>query len=171
MNSKAKELRARATASDREAERSFERCDTDGFVSQWAHGLSADRDRLEAEIVENGGMAEIACVVDADDRIVPVRWIKTRFGGCNARFADFDSANSRSGQIVEWLSDAKMERLGYRAALCLRPARAALVGTNSTNVRPVAVAADGVRVDPEAQVVVVFGRDDEGNLTERRIER
>lgn len=34
---------------------SFERCDTDGFVSQYCHGLMADLHRAKATIAANGG--------------------------------------------------------------------------------------------------------------------
>lgn len=38
-----------------QAEReSFERCDTDGFMSQWAHNVMARVAQVKADIVENG---------------------------------------------------------------------------------------------------------------------
>jgi hypothetical protein len=155
---------------DRDARESFERSDTDGFLSQWASGLTAERKRLQASIVENDGMAEIGCVVDADDRIVPARWIDTRFGGCFALFEDFDSANNKSGKIIEWISESKMERLGYRRALCLRPAKAEIVGTDAVNCRAVAVPNDDLLVNPDAEVVAVFdGHDEAGNAISRRL--
>ncbi len=168
--SKSEALRIEADQHDRDAQESFERCDTDGFLSQWASGITGERKRLQASILENDGMAEIACLVDADDRIAPARWIETRFGGCYALFEDFDSANSRSGQIVEWLSDAKMERLGYRRALCLRPAKAEIVGSDALNCRAMAVPNDDLLVNPDAKVVAIFvGFDDAGNAISEEV--
>lgn len=39
----------------RDAEESFQRCDTDGFLSQWASGLGASERNLQAAILRNGG--------------------------------------------------------------------------------------------------------------------
>ena len=36
-------------------EESFERCDTDGFITQWAHGLTAQLHGVAAEVAQNGG--------------------------------------------------------------------------------------------------------------------
>jgi hypothetical protein len=60
---------AKATARSRQAatnkEESFERCDTDGFLSQWAEGLASDKYRMEAEIARNGGLACFEVLVNA----------------------------------------------------------------------------------------------------------
>lgn len=54
----AEELRAEAADLDRQARESFERCDTDGFLSQWADGLMARLRRTEADLVEAGNVSE-----------------------------------------------------------------------------------------------------------------
>lgn len=46
---------SRKHAQDRED--SFQRCDTDGFLSQWASGLGSSLERLRAEVLCNGGFA------------------------------------------------------------------------------------------------------------------
>lgn len=51
----ASEHRAAARELDRKAEESFERSDTDGFLSQWALGIGAQEHRLAADIAEAGG--------------------------------------------------------------------------------------------------------------------
>lgn len=156
MTTKSDALRKQAHDFDRQARESFERCDTDGFLSQWASGLSADRLRLEAEIQDNDGMAEFGCLVDEDGKILPARVIETRYGGCYALFADFDEANGNYGEIVEWLSETKIKRYGYRRALALRKARAEIVGSNAVNCRAAAVPADDLQVNAEAEVVYIF---------------
>ena len=64
-------LRAKAgdhLAAERE---SFERCDTDGFLTQWAHACNADKARMEAELADNGGVAVFPVLVDLEtDEIV-----------------------------------------------------------------------------------------------------
>lgn len=51
----ADEHRAAASELDRKAAESFERSDTDGFLSQWALGIGAQEHRLAADIAERGG--------------------------------------------------------------------------------------------------------------------
>jgi hypothetical protein len=58
-------LRAEAAAAERRREESFDRCDTDGFLSQWANGIDAQLKRANADILDNGGLAEFPCLLDA----------------------------------------------------------------------------------------------------------
>ncbi len=66
LQAEAAALRAQAAAHEQEAADSFERCDTDGFVSQWASGLNAQKARIQATIVENGGKAEFLGLFDRE---------------------------------------------------------------------------------------------------------
>ena len=50
----AQEYRNEAAELHNRVEESFERCDTDGFLSQWANGISANVASLNAEIAETG---------------------------------------------------------------------------------------------------------------------
>lgn len=59
-----KELLNKAAECEDEKEASFERCDTDGFLSQWASGLSAELYRKQAEIKHNGGWYEFPALFD-----------------------------------------------------------------------------------------------------------
>lgn len=52
---------------------SFDRCDTDGFLSQWASGINADLDRTKAELLANGGYAPFPVLCDADGRVIADR--------------------------------------------------------------------------------------------------
>lgn len=80
----AAELRARAAAERQEARDSFERCDTDGFLSQWASGINARMYERQAEIAENGGMATFARTVlvsaETGEVVAGARVVQTRFG-------------------------------------------------------------------------------------------
>jgi hypothetical protein len=75
-NMTADELRAAASKKFQDAEDSFDRCDTDGFLSQWASGISADRLRLAAEIKDNGGVWSFPVLFDLEGNRVPAKLIR-----------------------------------------------------------------------------------------------
>lgn len=58
---------AAACAAIAEREASFQRCDTDGFLSQWANGLVGERERLQVEILRNGGNALFLALARGDE--------------------------------------------------------------------------------------------------------
>lgn len=75
------ELRAEAKQHDRDAYESFERCDTDGFLSQWASGIMAREKQMRADLMEAGGYAEFPALFTTDGRLVPhAREVETRYG-------------------------------------------------------------------------------------------
>jgi len=59
-------LREAAAAHEDKAAESFQRCDTDGFVSQWADGISAQLKRAQADLAEAGNVSEFPCLIDAE---------------------------------------------------------------------------------------------------------
>jgi hypothetical protein len=61
---KAVELRASSAAQEQAKQDSFDRCDTDGFLSQWAHGVCASRDQLAAQVAEQGFVSEFPALFD-----------------------------------------------------------------------------------------------------------
>ena len=76
----AQELKARAAAHARAAGDSFERSDTDGALTQWAHGVNGERDLLASEIAENGGYHRFPALFDRNGALVHAREIETRHG-------------------------------------------------------------------------------------------
>lgn len=66
----AAKLREAAERANRKSEESFQRSDTDGFLSQWALDIGARRDRRQAEILESGGVARFDVLVAADGTVV-----------------------------------------------------------------------------------------------------
>jgi len=80
MTATATQLRDQAIAADREAAASFERCDTDGFASQAASGLTADKLRLQARIVDNGGVWSFKALFDLDGNHVPAKEVNGAYG-------------------------------------------------------------------------------------------
>jgi len=62
-------LRAEAQRCREQAEESFQRSDTDGFLSQWALGLSAQKADRQAEIVEAGGVSTFVGLYQGTRRV------------------------------------------------------------------------------------------------------
>lgn len=77
----ADDYRQAAAAADAAADASFERCDTDGFLSQWAHGITAQKYRLQAQIEDAGGLWFFPTLQDGD-RKVDAKLIDGKFGRC-----------------------------------------------------------------------------------------
>ena len=57
-------------ACDKRRQDSFERCDTDGFVSQHANSLHSQLNRTKAEIIKNGGYDWFWVLKDSKGNIV-----------------------------------------------------------------------------------------------------
>lgn len=78
----ANELREQARNHGQSALDSFDRCDTDGFLSQWSSGLNAQLCRAKAEIAENGGVMpfEVLLEVDNGNRRVNAKLVNGQFG-------------------------------------------------------------------------------------------
>jgi hypothetical protein len=65
----------------RSADESFERCDTDGYLSQWASQVTAQLYELCARVAEAGGLWEFTVLADADGTTYDTaREVKTRYG-------------------------------------------------------------------------------------------
>lgn len=83
MSTTAAEFRSQAAAHHAEAAASFERCDTDGFLSQWASGLNGRLATTKAEIAEAGGTAIFArwilCSTETGAKI-DAKICETRYG-------------------------------------------------------------------------------------------
>ena len=127
----ADKLRAEAAQHDRDAYESFERCDTDGFMSQWASGLTASKKRLEANLIENGGVTDLVGPVTVDGEPVRFRTVDTRYGRKWLVLDDNDDA-------VAWLdpSAVRMDtyrKKGYTLGQYQVTGIAKIVGNNAAN--------------------------------------
>lgn len=77
----AAEWRAKATRSEQDAHDSFERCDTDGFLSQWASNQMATRYLAIARATERGGRIEHTAFIDIETgEMIRGRWRETQHG-------------------------------------------------------------------------------------------
>jgi hypothetical protein len=116
----ARQARLRADENERLRNESIEKSDTDGFVSQWAHGVSADRDRLQATILEEGGLAKFDALFNEKGEYVPAYFNRGRFG----RYWKI----IETGETVTFGSKRKLAGLGLTEGVALFPAEAFIDG-------------------------------------------
>lgn len=137
LDRSAEELRTAAAECEARAQESWERSDTDGFLSQWASGITARLYREQARITENGGRDEFSALFDLDGDLVPARLIETRYGTKWAVFATDEDAQTYGANIIEWVNayadtDRKRANLaakGYREGRVLARAKAKILGS------------------------------------------
>jgi len=71
---------ADATVSAHRQAESIERSDTDGFLSQWANGLSAQESSAKAELAAAGGMIETQALFLLDGTVASTHEIHGQYG-------------------------------------------------------------------------------------------
>lgn len=122
MTQTAEQLRKEAAQHRQDAVDSFDRCDTDGFLSQWASGMNADLKLARAKIAEAGGLATFTRLrlVTLDGQETDARRVNTRYG-----------SKWRLDSTDEWLGvqpvrESTLARKGYREVeeFALAPAKA-----------------------------------------------
>ena len=123
-------LRERAAEADQRAADSWERSDTDGFLSQWAHGITADRDREQAALLERGGLVRALALFTTDGEWVPARRIETRFG--QRWMVRMPYANSEPVFLtVHPKRRDTLAKKGYVEGYVMRPGEAQIVGSGT----------------------------------------
>jgi hypothetical protein len=92
-------LREQAAQHEQDAAESFERCDTDGFLSQWASGLNAQQARKQANIEEAGGIATFFRyrLETLEGEAVAAKLINGRYGEC---WALCDEQGTFTGKFI-----------------------------------------------------------------------
>lgn len=93
---------------------SFARCDTDGFLSQWASGIYAELNRRKAEILRDGGHAEFPVLVDISTGEVIATKIfsfANKFGGKNLRW-------KIEGYNRKWIPVGEKSRVQKQMGFC-----------------------------------------------------
>lgn len=152
MTKTADELRDEAKAADKRAYDSFERCDTDGFMSQWASGITASKLRLEADLVEAGGTHSFRGLFDENGTRIKAKRVKGHdyFGNPETKWIVLDEHDS----VLHWVNipknpddpsgRSKMGKLGlheeWEDGI---PAKATTSGESITSVRAIVVRTDG----------------------------
>ena len=105
MTKTADELRAEAAERDRSAQESFERCDTDGFVTQWASSLTARMKRMEADLLDDGGTARFRGLFNEDGQRVKAKRVtgSDYFGNPETKWIVLDEDDS----VLHWVNIPK----------------------------------------------------------------
>ena len=103
----AQEYRNLAAGSRSAKEESFDRCDTDGFLSQWAHGLHSQLYSRLAELAENNWESDFPALFYAgtNDRVpAKIIYVRDKFsynGGMKALWAIVDPSTGKfTGQFL-----------------------------------------------------------------------
>lgn len=128
--SPADQLRKEAKESRERAYESFERCDTDGFLSQWASNTVAREKEIEANLLDQGGKAEFQVLMDMDGNIMPAKRINNRYGSAWAFFENPNNIHSRlTGVFINEANSPKLKtqaaalaRKGYKLGVVKAPA-------------------------------------------------
>jgi len=76
----ARVLRGYAQESAQRAIESYERCQEDGFLSQWASNSMANHYRIAAKLCDTQGYAEHNALFDLDGNLVSTRLIDGKYG-------------------------------------------------------------------------------------------
>jgi hypothetical protein len=150
--------RLRASARQHEADviESRDRCDTDGFLSQWASGRMAGLDYLAAEIAEAGGKWDFGGLFDLEGNLVPAIRLQNRYDGWSWKLLD------ERGRCAGWFNESKAKteerrvaahaKQGFYVGRVRVPAKAEMQGGNYFSVRAVPVRLDE-GWDPEAEIL------------------
>ena len=77
--STSEKLRTEAAEAAHSAAESFERCDTDGCLSQWADRITATLKNTQADLLDAGGVAEFPGLFEGERR-VEAKLIEGKFG-------------------------------------------------------------------------------------------
>lgn len=131
----ATELRAEAARKETAREESFDRCDTDGFRSQHALQLGAERDRLNADILDNNGLWEFPALFDLKGNLVAAKLVHVynRFSYREETTWAILENDDPSSRVTRWIKAfparvSTMEKKGYREGRVMVPAVAVFAG-------------------------------------------
>lgn len=146
--------RASARRSRKEAHDSFERSDTDGYLSQWASQTVAREYDLKAELAANDSHWEFDALLDMDGRPVPAKHIESKYGWS---WALMDENQKFTGEFINESkarkADARNKHYaskGYKLGRVRAPG-AVGSGGNGINVNYYVFRTDG-GYDPNAEV-------------------
>ena len=124
--------RAEAAKRRARAQESFDRCDTDGFLAQYASNVMANLDDRKADIAEAGGFASFVGLYEGDRR-VKAKLFETCFGKCWL-IAESETAiiNRRNGRFVPRGENSRVQKkLGLCERAEMAPAWAKLDGSGT----------------------------------------
>lgn len=125
----AEQLNREADECFRREQESFERCDTDGFLSQWANNITGRLKREQARIAENGGKAKLPVLLEGRRR-VRAKLIDGKFGYC--WLLDSKEAEKFGRKFIPYGEDSRIQKsLGLRQGIHTIPAVAYIAGSGT----------------------------------------
>lgn len=133
------ELRRLADEQVQNAVDSWERSDTDGYLSQLVAQLNAEKYRIEADLLEKGNRHEFDALFDLDGNIVNARIVNTKYG---VRWMLFNNDETPTGEFLP-LKPARRDTLrkrGYTEGVVIRNARVVFSKGELGSTRPIIVA-------------------------------
>jgi hypothetical protein len=130
------QLRQEAADAYRQREESFQRSDTDGFLSQWASGLTGQLKHTQADLLDAGGVSDFPGLFDREsgERVkAKIVQVSNYFGdGMVSKWIVLD----KDDKAVEWLpaykGESKRSKLwqqGYEERPETAPAKAKIAGS------------------------------------------
>lgn len=128
--SEAARLRSEAADLNQQARDSFERCDTDGALSQWALGLDSQKKFAQARLLDDGGVAKFITLFDLDGNWVPSKMIRTQYG---SRWMVLDSEGNKTGTFLPVCPKRRdtLAKHGYVEGYAMFPAKVDYVDTGA----------------------------------------
>lgn len=115
------QFREQARGRQQAAEDSFDRCDTDGFLSQWAAGQMSHIYEALAALADAGGEWTFTYLADLDGNLVNARQIRGKFGPC---WMILDDEGKATGEFAPWrpAKESTLAKRGYKEVEVKRPA-------------------------------------------------
>jgi len=105
--------RAMANRSNNEAYESFERCDTDGFLSQWANQQMTSRYLNLAAVAENGWKREFHALFDLEGNLIAAKYLEVNdnyaYKGTTWKWGILENDDPRS-RIVQWFKESSAQK-------------------------------------------------------------
>ena len=132
----ADEYRQLSRGQIQEREDSFDRCDTDGFLSQWASGINSNLNLRLAELAEAGWVSEFPGLFDikTGERVqAKIIYVKDRFsynGALKSLWAIIDPKTEKFTGVFlpEGENSRKQKKLGFFQKKEIAPAYAKIDG-------------------------------------------
>lgn len=134
----AADCRARAAGNRQSAADSFERCDTDGFMSQWADGLTARAWERAASIAEDHGWIEVPALFTLDGQLLTTEKRESSNYGWGW-YWDVPAVIARAAGVKRFINDPKANSPLRRARTLAKHG----VAIGTLRVRPVVGMAGG----------------------------
>jgi hypothetical protein len=96
----AEQWRAKAQEEQRDAADSWDRSDTDGLLTQWAHRSIAQEYEVKAQLAESDGYAEFFALFDPDGKRLYAEQVEGKFG---PSYRIYDVETRRT---IRWFSES-----------------------------------------------------------------